>query len=96
MQLSLWIAFFVVSNLLGIEVFKAAVTLPWEEALLPGVLTVPLVGAVRAQCDSHPGRLGSSAKSSFYNRARRSALESWHRACSLRPSVWSNQLHVHP
>ena len=43
MQLSLWIAFFVVSNLLGIEVFKAAVTLPWEEALLPGVLTLPLV-----------------------------------------------------
>jgi hypothetical protein len=44
MQLSLWIAFFVVSNVLGIEVFKAAVTLPWEEALLPGLLTVPLVG----------------------------------------------------
>jgi hypothetical protein len=43
MQLSLWIAFFVVSNVLGIEVFKAAVTLPWEEALLPGLLTVPLV-----------------------------------------------------
>ena len=44
MQLSLWIAFFVVSNLLGIEVFKAAVTLPFDEALLPGVLTLPLVG----------------------------------------------------
>ncbi|HVG77549.1 MAG: hypothetical protein ABW216_00845 [Candidatus Rokuibacteriota bacterium] len=43
MQLSLWIAFFVVSNLLGIEVFKAAVTLPLDEALLPGLLTVPLV-----------------------------------------------------
>jgi hypothetical protein len=43
MQLSLWIAFFVVSNVMGIEVFKAAVTLPWEEALLPGLLTVPLV-----------------------------------------------------
>lgn len=43
MQLPLWIAFFVVSNLLGIEVFKAAVTLPWDEALLPGLLTVPLV-----------------------------------------------------
>jgi hypothetical protein len=43
MQLSLWIAFFVVSNLLGIEVFKAAVTLPWDEAFLPGLLTVPLV-----------------------------------------------------
>ena len=44
MRLSLWAAFFVVSNLLGVEVFKAAVTLPWEEALLPGLLTVPLVG----------------------------------------------------
>jgi hypothetical protein len=43
MQLPLWIAFFVVSNLLGIEVLKAAVTLPWDEALLPGLLTVPLV-----------------------------------------------------
>jgi hypothetical protein len=27
-----------------VEVFKAAVTLPWEEALVPGLLTVPLVG----------------------------------------------------
>jgi hypothetical protein len=44
MRLSLWVAFFVVSNLLGVEVFRAAVTLPWEEALLPGLLTVPLVG----------------------------------------------------
>jgi hypothetical protein len=44
MRLSLWVAFFVVSNLLGVEVFKAAVTLPWEEALVPGLLTVPLVG----------------------------------------------------
>jgi len=44
MRLGLWIAFFVVSNLLGVEVFKAAVTLPFDEALLPGVLTLPLVG----------------------------------------------------
>jgi hypothetical protein len=44
MRLLLWIAFFVVANLLGVEVFKAAVTLPWEEALLPGLLTLPLVG----------------------------------------------------
>jgi hypothetical protein len=43
MRLSLWIAFFVVANLLGVEVFRAAVTLPWEEALVPGLLTVPLV-----------------------------------------------------
>ena len=44
MRLGLWVAFFVISNLLGVEVFRAAVTLPWEEALLPGLLTVPLVG----------------------------------------------------
>jgi hypothetical protein len=44
MRLWLWVAFFVVANALGIESFKAAVTLPWEEALLPGLLTVPLVG----------------------------------------------------
>jgi hypothetical protein len=43
MQLWLWIAFFVVANLLGVTVFKAAVTLPWEEALVPALLTVPLV-----------------------------------------------------
>jgi hypothetical protein len=43
MQLWLWIAFFVVANFLGIEVFKAAVTLPWEEAVVPGLLTVLLV-----------------------------------------------------
>jgi hypothetical protein len=44
MRLWLWVAFFVVSNLLGVEVFKAAVTLPWDEALVPGLLTLPLVG----------------------------------------------------
>ena len=44
MRLWLWVTFFVVSNLLGVEVFKAAVTLPFDEALLPGVLTLPLVG----------------------------------------------------
>jgi hypothetical protein len=44
MRLWLWVAFFVISNLLGVEVFKAAVTLPFDEALLPGVLTLPLVG----------------------------------------------------
>ena len=44
MRLWLWVAFFIVANLLGVEVFKAAVTLPWDEALLPGLLTVPLVG----------------------------------------------------
>jgi hypothetical protein len=45
MQLWLWIAFFVVCNLVGIEAFRAAVTLPWDEAVLPGLLTVPLIAA---------------------------------------------------
>lgn len=40
----LWGAFFVVCNTVGVETFKAAVTLPPEEALAPGLLTVPLVG----------------------------------------------------
>jgi hypothetical protein len=44
MRLALWAAFFVVSNILGVETFKAAVTLPTDEAFIPGVLTVPLVG----------------------------------------------------
>ena len=44
MRLWLWVAFFVVSNVLGVEVFKAFMTLPWDEAFLPGLLTVPLVG----------------------------------------------------
>ena len=43
MRLSLWVVFFVVANLLGVEVFKAAVTLPWDEALVPRLLTIPLI-----------------------------------------------------
>ena len=44
MRLLLWGAFFVVSNLLGVEALKAAVTLPSDERLLPSLLTFPLVG----------------------------------------------------
>ena len=44
MRLWLWVAFFIVCNVIGVEVFKAAMTLPFEEALLPGVLTIPLIG----------------------------------------------------
>ena len=44
MRLILWVAFFIVSNLLGIEAFKAAVTLPSDERLLPCLLTFPLIG----------------------------------------------------
>jgi hypothetical protein len=44
MRLWSWVVFFVVCNILGVEVFKAAMTLPFEEALLPGVLSIPLIG----------------------------------------------------
>ncbi len=44
MRVGLWVAFFVVCNVLGVEAFRAAMTLPFEDALLPAVLTVPLVG----------------------------------------------------
>jgi hypothetical protein len=44
MRVGMWAAFFVVCNVLGVEAFRAAVTLPRDEAFLPGVLTVPLVG----------------------------------------------------
>ncbi|MBM3218766.1 MAG: hypothetical protein FJZ38_08795 [Candidatus Rokubacteria bacterium] len=44
MRLWSWVAFFVVCNVVGVEVFKAATTLPFEEALLPGILCVPLIG----------------------------------------------------
>ena len=44
MRLWAWLAFFVVCNIVGVEVFKAAMTLPLEEAVLPGVLSIPLIG----------------------------------------------------
>jgi hypothetical protein len=44
MRVALWLAFFVVCNIIGVEVFKAAMTLPFHEALLPGALSVPLIG----------------------------------------------------
>ena len=44
MRLALWIAFFVVSNVLGVVAFKAAVTLPSDERLVPSLLTFPLIG----------------------------------------------------
>ena len=44
MRLVLWTAFFVVCNVVGVETFKAAITLPLDEALVPGMLSVPLIG----------------------------------------------------
>lgn len=39
-----WGALFLVANAVGVETFKAAVTLPADEALLPRLLSVPLIG----------------------------------------------------
>src|SRR5207247_1770219 len=39
-----WLVFFVVCNIVGVEVFKAAMTLPLEDALVPRLLCVPLIG----------------------------------------------------
>ena len=44
MRVWLWTTFFLVCNIMGVETFRAAVTLPREDALLPALLTVPLVG----------------------------------------------------
>ena len=44
MRLVMWAVFFVVSNLLGVEALRAAVTLPSDERLLPSLLTFPLIG----------------------------------------------------
>ncbi|MBI2203539.1 MAG: hypothetical protein HYU41_06795 [Candidatus Rokubacteria bacterium] len=44
MRIGLWALFFVICNIVGVEVFKAAILLPFDEAILPRVLAVPLVG----------------------------------------------------
>ena len=44
MQVWAWGVVFVVVNAIGVETFKAAVTLPVDEALVPRLLSVPLVG----------------------------------------------------
>jgi hypothetical protein len=44
MQTAFWVLFFVICNIVGVEVFKAAVTLPFEDAIVPRLLAVPLVG----------------------------------------------------
>jgi hypothetical protein len=44
MRIGLWAALFVVCNIVGVEVFKAAVVLPLEDALWPRVLAVPMIG----------------------------------------------------
>jgi hypothetical protein len=70
-----WLAFFVVCNVLGVEVFKAAVTLPLEEALLPGVLTVPLIGLTA---------LGATRLVSLWNIPKGSFYKLLHGICRAR------------
>ena len=44
MRVWVWASLFLVANAIGVEVFKAALTLPPDEALLARVLSVPLIG----------------------------------------------------
>jgi len=44
MRIWLWGAFFLLANVVGVQVFTAALTLPLAEAVLPRLLTVPLIG----------------------------------------------------
>jgi len=43
MRVWIWGALFLVANGAGVDVFKAAVTLPADEALLPRILSIPLI-----------------------------------------------------
>jgi hypothetical protein len=44
MRFVLWVVFFLICNVVGVEAFRAALTLPFEDALLPAALSIPLVG----------------------------------------------------
>ena len=59
MRLWTWTALFVVTNAIGVQVFTAALTLPPDEALLPRVLSVPLIG-LAALSAAHVARNWSS------------------------------------
>ena len=62
MQAALWALFFVVCNIVGVEVFKAAITLPFEDALLPRVLAVPLIGLTALSATRVAGLLSAREK----------------------------------
>ena len=49
MRAWLWILFFLVCNIIGVQVFSAALTLPFEDAMWPRLLSIALtaLGAVR-------------------------------------------------
>ena len=60
MRIWLWLAFFVVCNIVGVEVFKAAILLPFEDALLPRVLSIPLIGLTALSATRVVGMFSSS------------------------------------
>lgn len=62
MRTALWAAFFVICNIIGVEVFKAAITLPFEDALLPRVLAVPMIGLTALSATRIAGLLSSRDK----------------------------------
>jgi hypothetical protein len=43
MRAWLWMLFFLVCNVVGVQVFSAALTLPFEEAMWPRLLSIPLI-----------------------------------------------------
>jgi hypothetical protein len=52
MRAWLWMLFFLVCNIIGVHVFSAAWTLPFEDAMWPRLLSIPMIaltalGAVR-------------------------------------------------
>lgn len=62
MRTALWAAFFVICNIIGVEVFKAAITLPFEDAILPRVLAVPMIGLTALSATRIAGLLSSRDK----------------------------------
>jgi hypothetical protein len=62
MRTALWAAFFVICNVIGVEVFKAAITLPFDEALVPRVLSVPMIGLTALSATRIAGLFSSRNK----------------------------------
>jgi hypothetical protein len=62
MRTTLWVVFFVICNIIGVEVFKAAITLPFEDALLPRVLAVPMIGLTALGATRIAGLLSTRGK----------------------------------
>ena len=59
MRVWVWAALFLVANAIGVQVFTAALTLPPDDALLPRLLSIPLIG-LAALSAAHVARGWSS------------------------------------